>query len=177
LGVFPRWELFHLQPALPFVALALAQASKSRSRKVKTVALVLSVFVLLLFFRSSYLTWGKETRFYEKNVQEIVAYIQAKTLPKDRIYILNSWDSLYALSDRLPAPGILIPHLPWYLDQSEIQEKVVSGLKKNPAKLLVVNPPAAVGLGAYRPEKIWQTILKDYRKTDTVAGYDIYIQK
>jgi 4-amino-4-deoxy-L-arabinose transferase-like glycosyltransferase len=180
LGAFPRWELFHFQPALPFLAIAgglvLSQINKLKPIIKILLAgyVVLSIFLVSKFYSRE---WGRETRFFESEVNKIAAYIEDNTEQNDEIYVLNAWDSVYAWSDTLPAVRPWVPHLPWYMRVPGIQEDIVSGLDIVRPKLIVQGEYSETGLGSYRPELIDEFIKDNYEINDNIDSYLLFIPK
>src|SRR3990167_7559708 len=132
LRALPRWEPFHFQPGLPFLAIATAifflqsDSVKSLTR----IALALYVAgVLLMVTRSINRNWGEPDRFLEPSVIRTADYIKANTKDTDKIFVLNSWDSLYALSDRLPPTRPWFPQLPWYYEIQGVEDEAAKDLK------------------------------------------------
>ena len=166
LGAVPRWELFHFQPGLPFLAIAAAIFFlQSESLKNLTrFALVLYVAgVLLMVTRSINRTWGEPDRFLEPSVVRTADYIKANTLATDKILVLNSWDSLYALSDRLPATRPWFPQLSWYFALGGVEDEITNDLKTQPPALVVMQPYGPSGLSSFKPEKMTDYVFKYYQ--------------
>lgn len=135
LGVYPRWELFHFQPALPFIAISLSifLFSKKDSLPKLTVALVVFTFLVVGLYRSI----GNNTRFYEDDVQKTVSAINSLEIKPKNLYVINYWDSLYALTNTQP-PKPLIPYIPWYLSYDNNREIIVKGLIMNTPEVVVI---------------------------------------
>jgi len=178
LGTYPRFEYFHFQPSLPFLAIisGLAIFSFKIVWKKKENFLALS-FLILIFLGTLYLqarfyrlNWQKPTRFFEADVLEMASWLKDNTKPSEKIYILNSWDHLYALSDTLPAVSPLIHTLPWHLEYPGMQEKYMSDLTKNKPRIVVFQPYSEKGLGSYKPEKIDEFVMGNYTLDEVVAG-------
>lgn len=133
-GVYPRFELFHFQPALPFVAIAFSNFIFSyKNNFVKyTFLLLASCYMLLGLSRQL----GGKTRFYEPQVVEVVQEI-IKTNPQ-QIYIVNYWDNIYALTKTIPATKPLIPYIPWYLDYNNNKELILNDLKTKIPEIIVL---------------------------------------
>lgn len=164
LGIYPRWELWHLQPALPFLAIGL-----SRSR---LGTAVVAGFSLLLIARTPS---SPAIRFFEPEFIKLADSVRAQTSPGDRVFILNTWDHLYALTGTLPAVRPLIPHLSWYMDQPGTQEQIIAGLEAQPPSLVVIRDYDLSGLGAYRPSLIDSFITQHYRPSSRVGPYRLLI--
>jgi len=174
LGAFPRWELFHFQPALPFLAIVGGLVLSQINKRKPIIKILLAGYVVLSIFLVSkfYLReWGRETRFFESGVKEIVVYIEENTVQNDKIYVLNAWDSVYAWSDTLPAVRPWVPHLPWYMKLPGIQEDIVSSLDIVRPKLIVQGEYSETGLGSYKPELIDEFIEDNYEVGDKIDNY------
>ena len=182
LGTYPRWEYFHFQPSLPFLAVVsgLVISSLKISLKKKSNFLIL-LYLILIFFGTVYLqarfyrlNWQKPTRFFETDVLDGARWLKENTKSSEKIYILNSWDHLYALSDTLPAVAPLIHTLSWQLEYPGMQEKYVADLTKNKPRIVVFEPYYdrgwGSGIGLYKPEKIDKFLQENYILEEIIAG-------
>lgn len=180
MGAYPRFEYFHFQPAIPYLAIASALVFTSEWHKKDLVKAFIPVYVLgsLYLFGGFFMRNYKEgVRFYESDVQDVVSYIKSNTSAGDRIFVLNYWDNVYALSGTLPAARPWVPQLSWYMDAPGIQEKMVSDLTSSKPKLIIENPYEPIGLGAYKPFLITDYVSKNYKLKERVDNLDILIQK
>ncbi len=133
-GVYPRFELFHFQPALPFLAIAISGFILS-DKKILIKSIVVVAFFLFLFIGLKRQV-GNNTRFYEPEVIRVVDEINKNKV--DEIYVINYWDNIYALSDTLPVTRLLIPYIPWYLNYTNSKELIMKNLKLKMPSMLVV---------------------------------------
>jgi hypothetical protein len=139
LGTYPRWELFHFQPALPFLSIAISSfmfSSKKRMFKI----IVIAIFALHFFVGIERML-GSDTRFYEPQVRSIVNEIKRQNAKE--IYIANYWDNVYTLTNTLPVTSPLIPYIPWYLEYSNnkhepYKEVIISSLKLKMPEIIVI---------------------------------------
>jgi hypothetical protein len=175
-GAYPRFEYFHFQPAIPFLAMATGLFLSDGVLKGKFVR----VFIILYILGSLYLFGGyfmrnfnEGTRFYEIDVQDIASYIKSNTNHDDKIFIINWWDNIYALSDRLPAIDPWVPQLSWYTETPGIQEKMVGDLSISKPDLIILNPYSESGLSAYIPEKVYNYVLQNYELKNTIDNIEI----
>ena len=176
LGVFPRWELFHFQPAIPFLAIFWSLAALEIARVKTRYKYVFGVVILatsLLFIRFIRSDWGKEIRFFEPQVLEIASYIKKNTDNNDKIFIINAWDHLYALSDTLPAVKPWIPHLAWYMELPGVQEEIVFDLARIQPRLIVQGEYTDTGLSSYKPSLLDDFIRRYYKVEDKIGNYII----
>lgn len=180
LGAYPRFEYFHFQPALPFLAIASGLVF-SDIRKLKGIWKLFIVFYLLgsfyLFANFFIRDFQEGTRFYEQDVVDVVNFVRSNSSPNDKIFVMNWWDNIYALSVTLPATNPWVPQLSWYQDIPGIQEKEVSDLETVKPKIIILNPYSESGLSAYIPRKVYNYVTANYRLEEKVDGIDILIQK
>jgi hypothetical protein len=171
MGAFPRWELFHFQPGLPFLAMAAAIFFLERQRAKRWImALGVLYFVgfALMFMVSVAKIWHRPDRFIDPSAIKVAEYIKQVTKPDERIFVLNSWDNLYALSDRLPATKPWLPQLKWYVDLPGVEEKMVNNLKSSPPTLIVMQPYTSSGLSSFIPREITDYLFKYYQTTHMI---------
>ncbi len=135
LGVYPRWELFHFQPALPFLAIIISVFIFS-NKKMMLKALVI-FFGLLYITYGLYRQIGLVTRFFESDVQKVSSEITKRYPLVSNLYVINYWDNIYALTNTLP-PKPLIPYIPWYLDYGESKNIILSNLKSEMPESIVI---------------------------------------
>lgn len=135
MGVYPRFEFFHFQPALPFLALALALSFENKRTKIYSILIM--IFLLILLGRNLIRQRNLETRFYESDVQKVVSQLTVHR-SLSTIYVVNYWDNIYALTNTTP-PKPLIPYIPWYLNYSNNKQLIINNLQVKLPDVLVVN--------------------------------------
>lgn len=142
LGVYPRWGLFHFQPATPFLSIGLGLVITKNRKKFKIFLVAYVLFLITLIGRQFIRDFGKETRFYEHEVQEVVSSIKNQPSNVDDIYILNYWDNIYAFTNTLPSTEPWFPYLPWYLSVPGVKDEMLGDLKtKMPQVIIVATEP------------------------------------
>lgn len=178
LGAYPRFEYFHFQPAIPFLAIATGIVFSD----IKKFKGILKIFIILYILGSLYLfagffmrNFGEGVRFYEKDVQDIVSYVILNTKPTDKIFVMNWWDNIYSLSDRFPAVDPWVPQLSWYMEIPGIQEKMVSNLELSKPKMILLNEYSESGLSAYIPKKVYDYVIANYKLKEKVDNIEILI--
>lgn len=132
--LFPRFEYFHLQPMLPFFALALVPLAK---KNWKFAPWLILFPVLIIATRSIIRDWHKPDRFYEQDSLSIISWIRSHSSPGEKIFLLNTWDQIYLLTNTLPATKPWFHYLPWYLKFDSVQDKIVSDLNSIRPKLII----------------------------------------
>lgn len=180
LGAFPRFEFFHFQPSLPFLAFATGVVSSEFGKTKGLMRIFLICYIVgNVFLISGYLlrNWGEGTRFNEPSVQEVVSYVKENTTPGEKIFVMNWWDSVYALTDTLPAAKPWVPQLPWYQELPGIQDKEVGSLVESRPKIILLSPYSQIGLSAYVPQKVFGFVQSRYNSSTRVDGIEILIPK
>ena len=177
LGAYPRFEYFHFQPAIPFLAIAsgtvLTEINKNQITKI-----FISIYVLgslYLFFNYFIQNWGEGTRFYEQDVVDVSFYVSKNTNSGDKIFVMNWWDNIYALTNTFPATNPLVPQLSWYQEIPGIQDKEVKDLEKSKPKLIILQDYADSGLASYVPQKVYSYVITNYKLKEKIDGIEIMI--
>lgn len=180
LGAYPRFEFFHFQPSIPFLAIASALAFSEFKKDKGFIKTFLTLYLIgSIFLFSNFLLrdWGEGVRFFETNVQDIVSYVKANTKPDEKIFVMNWWDSIYALSGTLPAVRPWVPQLPWYQDLPGIQEKEVADLMNAKPKMILLNSYTDAGLSGYIPKKVFDYVEANYTIKQKIDGIEILVPK
>ena len=180
LGAYPRFEYFHIQPAVPYLAFATGIFFSGKFLKEK----IIKVFIIFYALGSIYLFGGffmrnfnEGVRFYEQDVQDVVSYVKSNTNQGDTIFVMNWWDNVYALSDRLPGVDPWVPQLSWCMELPGIQEKMVKDLMSSKPKLIILNPYSESGLSAYIPQKVYNYVTANYKMKEKVDGIEILVPR
>jgi hypothetical protein len=179
-GAYPRFEYFHFQPAVPFLAMATGLAINKFDWK-KRLNKSLMIFYILgsaLLFGSFFIrNWGEGTRFFEKDVADVVLYVKAHTKPGDRIFVMNWWDNIYPLTGTLPATDPWVPQLSWYQEIPGVQEKEVSDLANSKPDLILLQDYFGTGLSSYKPKLLNDFLTDNYKISTKIGGISVYIRK
>jgi len=178
LGIYPRWELFHFLPASPLLAILYASTLSSYLKRKKfikksgeykyyryiDVSVVIAVLIPLLFIVSKNVinNWNKESWFYEEEVKEVSSYVSEKTNSGDKIFVLNYWDHIYALTETIPATRPWIPQFSWYLSLDHAEENILVDLILESPRYVLHHPYSEFGLDSYRPQKISDFVERYY---------------
>ena len=134
LGVYPRWELFHFQPALPFLAITISSLfANNKINLFKIITLILFIWHISIGIER---VSGSNTRFYEPQVRSVVNEIKKRN--SREIYVANYWDNIYALTHTIPATKPLIPYIPWYIEYGDTKNIIMNNLKvKMPESIII----------------------------------------
>ncbi|OGY19147.1 MAG: hypothetical protein A2784_00105 [Candidatus Chisholmbacteria bacterium RIFCSPHIGHO2_01_FULL_48_12] len=149
LFIFPRFGLFHLQPALAFASLSLAASLQSiKLRRLHFYAFMpFTLIISLLWYRQITLFWHKPTRFFEPEILAAAQKLKSATSADKPILFLNAPDQLMVLADRLPVKPWAIT-FPWYLELPGFQQRVISAVEDQQVTSVIFSP------GFYRPKDL-----------------------
>ena len=174
--IFPRFGLFHFQPALAFAAIVLAQHIK----KAKLVPLILipySIFISLLWFRQVKYFWHQPPRFFEPQIVAAAQKLRQSTSADQRLLFINAPEQLLILAQRLPTQP-WADTFPWYLEVPRLQSEIIANATNQREHGIVFIPYQDQGQftpGSYIPAQIDQ-----YRQQFTQQislGENMYLLK
>lgn len=180
MAAYPRFEFFHFQPALPFLALASAVVFNDLNRANKllkmfiTFYLVGSIYLFANFFMRNY---QEGTRFFETDVSDVVSYVKNNTEPGDKIFVMNWWDNIYPLTGTLPVTTPWVPQLSWYQEIPGVQEKEVADIKDSKPKLILIQNYSELGLNSYKPQTVFDYVMANFKLKEKIDGIDVLIPK
>lgn len=159
---WPRFDYWHLLPAMTFLALAVGVSwGLEKRRRFFFVAVPTLVGVCLVIFWKN---WQYRQTFLEERVLRVAEYLR-QNYPRASMFVLNGPDQLYFLTGKLPAAKPWIPQLPWYLVYYG-DDKFVFDLEKAKPEVIVFSPYltcAVDGVGAYRPKGVEDYLHNGYR--------------
>jgi hypothetical protein len=176
LGAYPRFELFHFQPALFYLAIVGAIVFSQVKKKEMLLKVFLALFLVVfgtLFVRFGQRDWKAGTRFFDTTTQKVTASLSEASLQGEKVFVANYWDSVYALSGTLPAVDPWVPQLSWYINQPGIEEEMVKGLERTKPNYIVLGEYTDGGLSSFKPELINEFIEENYEVVDKIDG--VYI--
>lgn len=155
LGVFTRFEYFHLQPALPFAALLLSQGF---------VALPFLAIFTFLFLRFYVSNFGLSPRFLTADILTNAQTVNTVIPPGSRTFFFNTWDHYYYLTDTLPAGDFFVSQTPWNWSYPGIEEKFIRIMEDEKPQYVVLGNCFQINNRCYRPEKIAAYIEANFRE-------------
>lgn len=155
LGIFTRFEYFHLQPALPFIAILLAS---------RGVALPFLLIFLFLFSRFFVRNYQLPPRFYTPEILSSAATINTLIPKGSETLIINTWDHYYYLTGTLPVSNFFFSSTPWNWSYDRLQEKEIEILEKEQPKYVVYGSCFKINNICYQPEITGQYVRSHYQK-------------
>ena len=180
LFAYPRFDYFHLIPALAAIAIFFGpnfEHFKKSNATIKGVFLLTLIFLSLFTFRYIQNQWHKETRFFEREIYQTAKVVELLTDKNERIYVQNGPDQIFPLANRLP-PKPWADDFSWYLEVPNLQKKVVDNLEKDKPRYIIFQPylkGEKYGLGSYRPDDIADYIDNNYVNFAQI-DYDLYLK-
>jgi len=167
LFAYPRFDYFHLIPSLSILAIIFGKNLtffKKANWNIKATSVIGLAFIFLATVRFVGLNWQKEVRFFESDIIASATLLAISVPHGEKIYIQNGPDQLLPLSRALP-PKPWADEFPWYLENNNMQERVIYGLKDDKPTFIVYKPydiEEKYALGSYQPEKISNYLNKNY---------------
>ncbi len=151
LFAFPRFDYFHLIPALTIFVFLIATR--------RPTFLLLAVLVVSPVLLKTYQLGD---RFLEPEIQ-LVAKDLRENYPFHSFFVMNGPDQLYFLTGKLPATRPWYDQLPWQLayDSAGFTASFVSASPE----IIIFKPyleKPVQGLGAYQPESVVSLVKRDY---------------
>jgi hypothetical protein len=170
LSAFPRFSLFHLQPAIAIFSLLIGYLFSLKSKY-----FVFTIIPLFFLWRNVLTTAGYEDRFYETSEKKFAEEIK-QTVGKDRIYLLGPSSIEYVMSSTIP-PKPWIENYVWHFEILDLQEKVIDGWVIDPPKYIYWTKSEEgnwYDLGTYQPAKIVEYIEENYEKKEEIENIEVW---
>ncbi|MFC1517583.1 hypothetical protein ACFL5G_03390 [Candidatus Margulisiibacteriota bacterium] len=157
---------YFIQPLVPTVILAtliLKSFNKERKQYIKIICIL---FLISLCFQIVKIATVKK-RYPMDKAQIVGLYIQKRTAPQDKIYVNGLKTGIYFFAQR-QAPWKYVHDL--FMRVSPEKQKIDASrrmLRQKPKYIVITNP-----VNIFKP--VQEAIVKNYRKTATIADYPIY---
>lgn len=163
LFAYPRFDYFHLIPAVSILSLAVRDNTKElvKLKKKSHSWFLVSIFglVFLTIFTARFFinNWTNQVRFFEKDIFVVASLVSKITPQNERVYIQNGPDQILPLAQVMPVKP-WVDEFPWYLEGTGIQDQVVLSLAIQKPAYIIFKPYDAgddpYQTGVYRPQKI-----------------------
>lgn len=171
LSAFPRYSLFHLQPALAVYVLMIGYLLKFRKRYF-VILLLIPVYIL---GKNALITKNFEDRFYGTYEKQLSQEIKTRS-QDEKVYLLGPSSVNYVLSETI-SPKPWIENYVWHFEIPGLQEKVIDGWEIDPPIYIYWTKPKPgnwYDLATYQPDKIVKYINSNYEKIDQVENVEIW---
>lgn len=171
IGGIARFGFIHLQPAVPFFALALG--TLGRSSKLGVIFCLVLTFAWLGYFYSRQNNW-LQTKYFDSQSAKLVTEISRRVNPKDKIFLLGVNPHLYPLTSTLPPARTFVFQFPWFIDVAG--DRILNGLQLDPPRLIVYNPESVIDNHYLRDygSRLVEYIQGNYTFSSQIGQYLIY---
>jgi hypothetical protein len=170
LSAFPRFSLFHLQPALAVFVILIGYLLSLNKKYF--IVLIIPVFIL---WKNVLINANIEDRFF--GADEKLLAIEIKERSKgQKVYLLGTSSIEYVLSGTLP-PKPWIENYVWHFEIPELQQKMIDGWKIDPPVYIYWSTPKEgnwYDLGTYQPKEVVKYIKINYQKADQQGDVEIW---
>lgn len=170
LSAFPRFSLFHLQPALAVYVLIIGYLLSLKNKY-----FIILLVPLLLMWKSVLVTAKYEDRFYTQGDINTANEIKNR-VGDNEVYFLGPSSIAYVLSNTLP-PKPWIENYVWHFEILGLQEKVIEGWKIDPPMYIYWSIPQNgkwYDLGVYQPDSIVKYIRANYQRSEEQNNIEIW---
>ncbi|TSC88373.1 MAG: Uncharacterized protein G01um101416_41 [Microgenomates group bacterium Gr01-1014_16] len=171
IGGIARFGLIHLQPAVPFFALALSALSRtSKPRFIFCLALTTAWLGYFYTHQNNLF----QTKYFDSYSTELAAQISRRVQPGDRIFLLGVNPHLYPLTWTLPPARTFVFQFPWFINTAG--DRILNGLRSDPPQLVVYNPVSNIDNQYLRDygSRLVEYIQSNYMLSSQIGPYLIY---
>jgi len=168
---YPRFGYEHLQPLFLITVLFWALLNKKPG--------VIAYFFILVFFCLNFISairhpYGN----YYLSPEVLQTAKQVKEIPGQVIYLLGAPDILYQLANKLPPNYTYLPSLPWYLQQKDLQNKIISSLEKTGSPVLVNFQAEVDGQNIVAASgNLFEYIKINYTEGKKIGSFQLFLPK
>lgn len=143
-GGIARYGLLHLQPSVPYfcIIFGLVVYELAKQKRKLWLGGVVALTVLWMGYFYSRQRNFFQTKFYDSQTNTIVASIQQRTQPGDKIFLLGVHPHIYELTKTLPPNKTFIFQFPWFFKVAG--DRVLSSLQDDPPKLIVYDNASSI---------------------------------
>lgn len=178
-SIFDRADFVHLQPSLPFVAIATALGLSSiKNKRIMLTVIFIYSFVTIWWLNIFYKGHiSDKVFFFDEQTKKVAGRIKEYTKPNEKIFIFGAVPHLYQMTNTIPAGDIFVFQFPWFLKVAE--GRVLEGIIKDQPKIVISDRSVKVeGQPITKFAKdIDQYIQKNYEVIDIVGTTNILSRK
>lgn len=170
LSAFPRFSLFHLQPALAVFVVTVGYLLNLNKKY-----FVLLFLPVLFLWKAVILNPNKDDRFYTQSDVNMANQVK-KRVGDNKVYLLGPSSIEYVLSNTIP-PKPWIENYVWHFETPNMQERLIEGWKINSPEYIYWSIPQNgnwYDLGTYQPKEVVKYIIDNYKKIDQQDDVEIW---
>lgn len=171
IGGVARFGFIHLQPAVPFFALALG--ALGRTSKTRLVFCLMFTIGWTGYFYTRQNNW-LQTKYFDYYSTKLVTEISRRVSPNDKIFLLGVNPHIYPLTSTLPPARTFVFQFPWFIDVAG--DRILNGLRSDPPRLVVYNPESVIDNHYLRDygSRLVEYIQGNYTFSSQIGPYLIY---
>jgi hypothetical protein len=161
---FPRFGWFHMIIAVAFGSIMVSSIIFYKKLKLYMLPYAIAIFILL--FNYLYKEFGLPDRFFEPSVLSARLEINDAINKEKETYFYNVSSEYFVESGIQPIKP-WADNFPWYMETSDIQQRIISSIEEKKLKYIVYNPFSSDGkydLGSYRPLLLDNYIRNNYHE-------------
>lgn len=164
---YPRFDYFHLIPALAVISLAFPKNLEilhSARFSIKIISVISVILFIVISAKFVIRNWTNEIRFFEDDVYKASRFIQIVNPQNTPVFLQNVSGQILVLSKTLPAKP-WADSFPWYLEINGVQEKIIEGIKTEKPQIVIYKPYESRGvfeLASYRPQLVANFLDQNY---------------
>lgn len=168
---YPRFGYEHLQP---FFLVGVVIWARLSNRPGIPAYLFIIIFFSLNLISAIRHPYGN----YYLN-REVQASIQPiRNLPGVSVYFLGVPDILYQLSGKMPPNYTYVPSLPWYLEEKDYQDKIITALKLDHPPVLIDLQAEVDGQNiASSSGSVLEYIKMNYKEGENIGRFQLFLPK
>lgn len=168
--IFPRFGFFHLQSSIAFFVLAsVVEVASLKSKYLWTMIIIIAaIFPGISIFRR-HLETGQS--FLENETIEVSGWITQNFTDRS-IYLLNSPQSVYFLTKKLPGIRPWVDQLSW--NMAFHGENYIKSFRKTPPDLIIFQPYKPFD---YQPKEVVKFVKENYRPIKSFPSGITILQK
>lgn len=160
LGMFTRFSYFHLQPALPFLAMLVS---------INLLNIPFYLVLLYLCVKMMIGAFASEPRFLTREIINNARIINRFVPAGEKTLIFTSWDHLYWLTGTVPVGHFFGSSIPWNFNYPGVQERIVKDLSTEKPRYVVLGKCFVAKGTCYRPEKVTEYVSSHYRQVSELS--------
>lgn len=171
IGGIARFGFIHLQPAVPFFALALG--TLGRTSKPWFIFCLTLTAVWLGYFYARQNNW-LQIKYFDSQNTKLVAEISRRINPGDKIFLLGVNPHIYPLTSTLPPARTFVFQFPWFINVAG--DRILESLRSDPPRLVIYNPDSVIDNHYLRDygSRLVEYIQGNYSFSSQIGPYLIY---
>lgn len=178
LFAYARFDLIHLQPVLPFIAIASALFVGKLLKPLRANLIIIYILIAIIpLFKHYGRLRGDTTRFLGQKENTLAAQIIDLTQDGDPILALATTPHIYKMTHTRPAGNIFVFNFPWFLVETDA--RIAAAIKNDPPKLVIRDKTATtsnINLYEYMPE-IAKFVDQNYELAVKIETIEILLPK